>query len=286
MQLRKSEKKQAKIRLAIQGSSGSGKTMSSLKLAYGITNDWSKIAIIDSESGSADLYASLGSYLVLPLEPPYSPERYIQAIEVCEAAPNIEVIIIDSISHCWDFLLQYHSGLQGNSFTNWSKVTPRQNLFIQKLLQCKHHVIATMRTKQDYVLNLKNGKHVPEKVGLKSIQRDGVDYEFTTVFDLDLQHHCKASKDRTSLFMDKPEFIITEETGKQILEWTMQGTTLEEVKKLINTCTSIEQLNDLYRKYPDFYTQLEQDFKQKKESFLIKSITTKTTTSNGTTNHE
>lgn len=215
--LRVSSKRQAKIKMALQGCAGSGKTYSALLLAYGITKDWSKIAVIDSENGSADLYAGLGGYNVLPIKD-YSPETYIEAINVCESA-EIEVIIIDSISHCWDYLLEYHAGLMGNSFVNWAKVTPRQNAFIRKILQSKCHIICTMRTKQDYVLNEKNGKMVPEKVGLKAVMRDGVDYEFTIVLDIDLKHHAVASKDRTGLFMGKPEFTITPETGESILEW-------------------------------------------------------------------
>lgn len=128
MQLRQSERKQAKIKMALQGSAGSGKTYSSLLLAKGIVNgDYSKVAIIDTENGSADLYAHFGNYNVLSLAPPFTPEIYIKAIEMCENA-GMEVIILDSISHCWDELLDFHSKLVGNSFTNWNKVTPRQKL--------------------------------------------------------------------------------------------------------------------------------------------------------------
>ena len=121
MQLRKSERSKAKIKMALQGPSGSGKTMSAILIAQGLTNgNLNKVAIIDTENGSADLYAHLGKFNVLTLDNPHSPERYIEAIEVCEKA-GIEVIIIDSISHCWDFLIDYHASLQGNSFTNWNK---------------------------------------------------------------------------------------------------------------------------------------------------------------------
>ena len=234
MELRKSSKKQAKIKLALAGCSGSGKTYSSLLLACGMTNDWSKIAIIDTENGSADLYAHLGNYNVLVLKSPFMPENYIKAIELCENA-GMEVIIIDSISHCWEYLLDVHAQMQGNSFTNWGKITPRQNTFIQKILSSNCHIIATLRTKQDYVLNERNGKFVPEKVGLKTIMRDGIDYEFTIVLDMDMKHFAKASKDRTNLFMDKPEFIITPTTGKTILEWCNEGKDeSENVKVLIN----------------------------------------------------
>ena len=126
MQLRQSERKRAKIKMALQGSAGSGKSYSSLMIAKGLTSgDLSKVAVIDTENGSADLYVHLGNYNVLILTPPFTPENYIKAIEVCEQA-GMEVIIMDSISHVWDELLDFHSKLAGNSFTNWAKVTPRQ----------------------------------------------------------------------------------------------------------------------------------------------------------------
>jgi len=234
MELRKSSKRQAKIKLALAGCAGSGKTFSSLLLAYGMTNDWSKIAIIDTENGSADLYAHLGNYNVLNLTSAYTPESYIKAIEICEDA-GMEVLIIDSISHCWEYLLELHSQMQGNSFTNWGKITPRQNAFVQKILSSNCHIISTLRTKQDYVLNEKNGKLVPEKVGLKTVMRDGIDYEFTIVLDVDMKHFAKASKDRTGLFMDKPEFVITKDTGKEILNWCNEGKAeAENVKAIFN----------------------------------------------------
>jgi hypothetical protein len=121
MQLRTAERKKARIKMALQGSAGSGKTYSALLLAQGLSgNDFTKVAIIDTENGSADLYAHLGKYNVLTLNNPFTPEQYIEAITTCEKA-GMEVIIIDSISHCWDELLEYHSKLPGNSFTNWGE---------------------------------------------------------------------------------------------------------------------------------------------------------------------
>lgn len=268
MQLRQSERKRAKIKMALQGSAGSGKTYSSLLLAQGLTNgDLSKVAIIDTENGSADLYAHLGSYNVLSLQPPFTPEAYIKAIEICEQA-NMEVIIIDSISHCWDELLDFHSKLVGNSFTNWAKVTPRQKSFVDKILQSSAHIIATMRTKQDYVLNQKDGKYIPEKVGLKAVQRDGVDYEFTLVFDIDIKHYVVSSKDRTSLFMGKPEFIINESTGRKILEWCNKGEapdrTKESIRNLINNCKTVQELLILYQQNPIYQNEFRSVFEQKK----------------------
>lgn len=138
--------------------------------------------------------------------------------------------------------------MAGNSFTNWGKLTPRHNAFIECLLQSPCHPIGNIRTKQDYVLVEKNGKQVPEKVGLKAITRDGLDYEFTLVFDVDIKHNVTATKDRTGLFAGKPEFQITEELGKIISNWCDTATNEDsstEVSIRINECRSIDELLNL-----------------------------------------
>jgi hypothetical protein len=263
MQLRKSQKQFTKIRMALQAPSGGGKTFSSLQIAYGLCNDWSKVAIIDTEAGSADLYSSLGKYNVLPLDNPHSPENYIKAIELCEDA-GMEVIVIDSTSHLWEYLLDYHSNMAGNSFTNWAKINPMMKAFIDKILSSKCHIICTMRTKQDYVLNQKDGKFIPEKVGLKSVQRDGIEYEFTIVLDIDIKHNATSSKDRTNLFMDKPAFKITPDTGKLIREWCESGVTIEEIQMEIQATKNVDELNEIYKRYSYLYAHLQADFITKK----------------------
>ncbi|CAM4184578.1 AAA family ATPase [Flavobacterium antarcticum] len=277
MQLRQSERKKAKIKLALQGTAGSGKTYSSILLAQGLTNgNLSKVAIIDTENGSADLYAHLGNYNVLTLAPPFTPENYIKAIELCEKS-GMEVIIIDSISQCWDELLDFHSKLAGNSFTNWGKITPRQKAFVDKILQADAHIIATMRTKQDYVLQQKDGKYVPEKVGLKAVQRDGMDYEFTLVFDVDIKHFSVSSKDRTGLFMGKPEFIINSNTGKKILEWCNTETPIssegssnvKDMSDRINCALSVSELTKLFNDNPTFQEAFRPQFQSKKKQLEL-----------------
>lgn len=276
MKLQTAQRKRAKIKMGLQGPSGSGKTMSALLTAFGLCGDWNKIAIIDTENHSADLYAHIGNYNVLPIAAPFTPEKYIQAIEVCENA-GMEVVIIDSVTHEWENLLDHHASLQGNSFTNWGKITPRHNDFVQKILQSPCHIISTVRTKQDYVLQEKNGKMVPEKVGLKSVQRDGLEYEFTLVFDLDMKNHATASKDRTGLFFGKPEHKLSVETGRLINEWCNTGaeTSVDDVSIRINDCKSINELLDLYKLFPQYREVLKPEFEKQKRRILInENVTT------------
>ena len=143
-----------------------------------------------------------------------------------------------------------------------------------------------MRTKQDYVLQQKDGKYIPEKVGLKSISRDGTDYEFTLVFDVDIKHFATSSKDRTGLFMGKPEFVINASTGKKILEWCNSGASLDEVREKIKNCNDIETLRQLYNQY---YTMkdLDEDFKLQKETIQSKKqlLNPQNISQNGHTSH-
>lgn len=253
MQLQQASRKRARIKMALQGTSGSGKTYSSLLLAYGLCRDWSKIAVIDSENSSSDLYANLGAFNNLKIAAPFSPEKYIDCIRLCESA-GMQVIIIDSISHEWEGIggiLDIHGNMAGNSFTNWSKLTPRNNAFIQSILQSPCHIICTIRSKQDYILTEKNGKMVPEKVGLKGIARDGLEYEFTIAFTLDIKHNAQASKDRTGLFVNEPEFKITSDTGALIRDWC-ESPSADECLELtledrINDCRTLPELLALYK---------------------------------------
>lgn len=265
MKLQTAARKRAKIKMGLQGPSGAGKTYTSLLISSGLCGSWDKVAVIDTESGSSELYSHLGPYQVLQLHAPFSPERYIEAITICEKS-GIEVVIIDSITHEWENLLEYHSSMQGNSFTNWGKVTPRHNAFVQKILQSPLHIICTMRTKQDYVLNEKNGKMVPEKVGLKSVQRDGLDYEMTLVFDMDIKNNALPSKDRTGLFYDKPVQRLSALDGKRIADWCNSGSIVsaEEVNAKIGSCKSIQELLKLYRMYPQYQEVLKKGYEMKK----------------------
>ncbi|CAA0155452.1 AAA family ATPase [Tenacibaculum maritimum] len=269
MQLKKSKKQNVKLRLGISGASGFGKTHSALLLAFGMTQDWTKIAVIDTENSSASLYSDLGEFNVLDLQAPFSPERYIQAITVCEKA-GIEVCIIDSITHEWNGTggcLQIHEQL-GGRFQDWGKITPRHQTFIDKILQSTCHIITTTRRKIDYSLDVgSNGRTKVIKHGTKEITREGFEYELTVNFELiNDKHLAKASKDRTGLFMNKPEFIISSKTGERLLKWcNSKAITVKEVVDKINSCLSISELTNIYNKHSDFQQNLEPQFRSKKQ---------------------
>ena len=210
MELKTAKRDAVKLRVGLSGASGFGKTYSALLMAYGITNDWSKIAIIDTENNSANLYSDLGQFKVLQLNQPCGPERYGEAIRTCENA-NMEVIIIDSISHECNGpggCLEIHDRL-GGRFQDWAKISSRHQSFIDVILQSKCHVITTVRSKTDYSMDAnQNGKTKVAKHGMKQITREGFEYELSIHFELvNEQHLAKASKDRTGLFMGKPEFM-------------------------------------------------------------------------------
>lgn len=255
--LRKATRKKAKIRLGLSAVSGGGKTYSALLVAKGICGDWSKVAIIDSENSSADLYAHLGDYNVLPLTAPFTPERYIDAIKTCEKA-GMEVIIVDSITHEWDGkggCLEIVESL-GGKYQDWAKVTPRHQAFIDSITQSLCHVITTVRRKQDYEMTKDNtGKVKVEKSGLREVTREGFEYELTINLELDIRHHATASKDRTGLFMGKPAFTPDEKTGELIAKWCEQGEDAFDVLRpgsewyeRVHQCSTQKQLVELYNK--------------------------------------
>ncbi len=263
MKLQKAQKQKVKLRIGISSPSGFGKTYSALLMAFGMTQDWSKIAVIDTENGSANLYAELGGYNTLNLEAPYSPERYIEALKTCEKS-NMSVVIIDSITHEWSGkggCLQIHEQL-GGRFQDWSKITPRHQAFIDAILESTCHVITTVRKKIDYSMDKdSNGRTKVVKVGLKDITREGLDFEMTTCFEIINDNNLVvASKDRTNLFSGKPEFKITSGTGKLLVKWCNNDKTEKEMLATIATeiiaCTTIEGLRHIYKKYPNYQTKI------------------------------
>ena len=214
------------IKLAITGPSGSGKTYSALRLARGLSPN-GKIAVIDTENNSSSLYATDFDFEVAIVDAPYEITKLVNLTKyVLEG--DYDVLIIDSASHFWNGVLDYKTKLDkrgGNSFANWSEANTHYDLMLRAILFSKIHVIVCMRSKMEYVLQEnEKGKHVPQKVGMAPVMRDGAEYEFSCVLDLSMSHEAQASKDRTTLFGDKI-FIITEETGAQIIEWLNESNT-------------------------------------------------------------
>ena len=236
MEFRKAERRKAKLRLGITGPAGSGKTYGALLIAKGLGG---KTVLIDTENGSGDLYAALFDYDVGRIQAPYTVQKYLQAIHDAEQA-GYDTIIIDSLSHAWageGGLLDMQgkiadSSPRGNSFAAWRQVTPWHNKLIDMILNSKCHIIATMRSKTEYIqAENERGKTEIRKVGLAPVQRDGMDYEFTTIFDLGVNHSATTSKDRTSLF-DGQIFKLSEETGQTLKTWLETGVDMEERKQL------------------------------------------------------
>ena len=228
MQFTKAERKKAKLRLALTGPSGSGKTWGALDIAQGIGG---RIAVIDTEKGSASLYSHRCDFDTLELSAPFTPERYVEAINAAEAA-GYDVIVIDSASHEWSGSggcldandVTARTKFQGNTWAAWNLTTPRHRAFIDAMLQSRCHIIATGRSKTETVQSDgPNGKKKVVKLGMKTEQRDGFEYEFTVVLDITHDgHYATASKDRTELFGGDAE-PISIETGKKLRAWLDSG---------------------------------------------------------------
>lgn len=231
MQFVKAVRSSAKLRLALTGISGSGKTYSALMIAKGLGG---RVAVIDSERGSASLYSDLLDFDVLNLSPPFTPESYIDAIRLAEKS-GYDTIIVDSATHEWSGsggCLEINEKLgitkyRGNSWSAWNETTPRHRAFIDALVQSKAHIIVTLRSKSDTAQEKVDGKTRVVKLGMKVEQRDGIEFEFTTVLDIAAEGNmATVSKDRTGLFVDAE--VLGESTGKRLLDWLNSGAKIVE----------------------------------------------------------
>ncbi len=228
-------RKKAKLRMALTGVSGAGKTLSALYIAYGITGDWSKIALIDTEHERARFYANrtdlgTGEFLYASFEPPYSPMRYKEfVLQGALAVGSDGVVIIDSFTHAWnntggilDIKEQISKQSGKNSYTAWFEAGKEQNDLVNSILAVDCHTIVTMRSKMDYAMQEnEKGKLQPVKMGLAPIQREDTEYEFDIVLDIARNHVATASKDTT--FLDKFGAVITPDLGRQLKEWLDNG---------------------------------------------------------------
>jgi len=271
----KAERKKSRLRLGLTGPSGSGKTYGALQIASGIGG---KIAVIDTEKGSASLYSTMAEFDVLELSAPYTPERFIEAINAAENA-GYDILIIDSITHEWngsggclelnDQIAQ--SKYRGNTWSAWNETTTRHRAFLDRMMQSKMHVIVTIRSKTETAQQESiTGKKSVVKLGMKAEQRDGVEYELTTVLDIIHDgHYAVASKDRTGLFVDKDPKAISVETGKLLLAWLDSGIEpeKEEVEatpdflSMLQACTSMLELGTCWQLIPN---ELKKTYEQTK----------------------
>jgi len=224
VQIRKARRSATKLRLLLTGPSGSGKTYGGLLISKGLGAK--RVIVIDTEQGSSDLYDRLLPFDVIDLQPPFTPEAYIEAIDAAEKA-GADVIVIDSISHEWNGkggCLELVDELarakyRGNTWSAWSELTPRHRAFIDRMLRSSAHIIATGRSKTETAQVEEGGRKKVVKLGMKLESRDGAEYEFTTVLDIVHDgHFAVASKDRTGLFGGDPK-PITASTGAAFAEW-------------------------------------------------------------------
>lgn len=280
MSFSKAVRKKSKLRLSINGPSGSGKTYGALLIAKGLGG---KIACLDTEKGSASLYSDLVDFDVMELSPPFTPESYINGIKEAEKC-GYDVLIIDSASHEWNGsggILELvdkvaTAKFRGNTWSAWSDLTPRHREFIDAMLHCNMHIIATGRSKTETAQIDENGRKKVVKLGMKTEQRDGYEYEFTTVLDITHDgNYAIASKDRTKLFHGDPK-VITIETGEMLREWLNKGEEVQYIKNdnHFNKCESLDDLKKLFAELWNNSTdeeriEIKNKYELKKQSFLI-----------------
>lgn len=237
--LAKREKQKALI--GITGPSGSGKTIGALLVAYGMMKEaypnlaeeevWQKIGIADTEHRRARTYEGqlfgevrIGQFFHIDFKPPYTTERYTSAIRALIAA-GCEVIITDSLSHQWQGeggVVETHGQMTGNSFQNWGKLAKESTNLVKTLTMAPVHMITTMRVKTDYTMVVdEKGKTKPVKVGMKPVQKEDMEYEFDTVFSVNMDHEANVSKDTSNLFQG--DFILDETTGAKIYRYLELG---------------------------------------------------------------
>ena len=219
----KAKREQVWLKVLLSGASGSGKSYSALKVATGIAKECgSGIAYIGTEGSRNKYYADEFDYDLLELEEPFECEKYIEAIDAAVEA-GYKVLIIDSMTHEWKWLNDVHDKMPGNSFTNWGKLKPRHHKFMDKVLNSPIHIIATARGKDDWVLEDKNGKQVPKKVGMGQQQDKDISYEYTVSLMIAQDTHvASADKDNTKLFDGRFE-VLTEKDGVRLYEWANKG---------------------------------------------------------------
>jgi hypothetical protein len=286
MQIRKAERKKAKLRLGISGASNSGKTWSALEIATGIGG---KIGMIETEGGKGELYSDLQSkynkdmklsYDVISLKAPFTPKSFIDAIKKFESE-NYDVIIIDSLSHAWNGEGGILTMVGDNGWFSKLGVmaSKEQNRLVEAILNCKAHLICNFRAKMEYVMETnETGKSAPRKVGLAPVQREGMEYEFLVFMNMQQignEHIATISKDNTEIL--EPTLRPSPEIGKKLVDWLNRGVEVfeapsqeeqfkGEILPLIiddfNDCRTQDELKEKFGEYT----------KKHRLSFMIEAI--------------
>lgn len=222
---KRASRQQVPLKIGITGPSGSGKTTAALHLTRGLVGPDAPIAFLDTENGSASLYSHLTEFDVLDMNPPYQVAKFLAAITAATEG-GYKALIIDSASAEWSELLSEKEALDargGNSFANWGSITKKHEDFLKAIRNAPIHLIVCLRAKQEHVQDKdSSGRTTVRKVGMAAVQREGMEYELTTVFDIAMDHNAKASKDRTGLFEGRLE-PVTQATGRELLAWLNGG---------------------------------------------------------------
>lgn len=284
------QREKLKAAISIFGASGSGKTLTSLLLAYGMMQEaypnideselWKKIGVIDTEHKRALLYANntvkgykIGGFQYLAFDAPYSTVRYQEAIGLLKKS-GCEVIVVDSLSHAWDGIggILYQQQELGGRFQDWKPMKPVIKKFIQALTENDVHIIATIRVKQDYQAERgEDGKLQVRKLGLKPIQKDDLEYEFMIALRMEQNHVAVPTKDNSNLLNELGE-MITPDHGKQIYQWLELGIDVKAEQEAKRT-SLIEQVKKIAASNPEMQNKvLEFEFKsgQRLDDFSIK----------------
>jgi hypothetical protein len=260
MAFKKAVKYNSRLRLALAGPSGSGKTYTALTLATALA-DGGEVAVIDTERGSASKYADLFTFDVNELEN-FNPQNYINAIHEAEQA-DYAVLVIDSLSHAWNGpggLLEQVENItkrsnSKNSFNAWGEATPLQNRLIDTITRSKLHIICTMRTKTEYVIEPNAyGKSAPRKVGTAPVQRADVEYEFDVYGDMDIDNtliiHKSRCPEMSGAVIAKPDAQVAETLKRWLsgIPAPERPLTVKDAYEHLHTLGLVKAKTDFYQR--------------------------------------
>lgn len=287
----KARREKMKAVVGFIGCSGSGKTAGALLTAYGMMKEaypnlpdeelWDKIGVIDTEHGRSKLYANtdfdgatIGQFFHIDFDPPYTTERYNIAVQKMKNI-GCEVIIVDSLSHNWQGeggIVETHGKMSGNSFQNWGKLSSETNDLIKTLTRNNVHILATLRTKTEYVVEPNaEGKAAPRKVGTKPVQKDEMEYEFMLNFNIGIDHIAETSKDNTRMFEGHP-IKINPDVGRKLYQWLELGIDVkaEEAKERTELISKIKELANSNTDAAKMLAEIEFKTNQKVDDFSVK----------------